>query len=125
VDVVELAAHHRAQDAAPAVRRVHAHDRDAGRRDGGARYGHVERERTGAADDRPAVARGQHPADVEVPDELRCLLGRRVPAEVLTDDRDRLDELGDVLDGLDLRGGHARRVRRCAPGGDQSRSSGA
>jgi hypothetical protein len=101
-EVVELRTHHRTEDTASAMRRERADDRDAAGRDDRTRDGELERERAGAADDDPVLARGVHALDREVSREaLHALLGR-LHAEVLADREDRLAELVEVAAGPHL-----------------------
>src|SRR5205814_5967757 len=96
VHVLELDAHHRAQRAAPPMRRVDADDAHAGRRDDRARDGHLERKDAGAPDDLRAVARRVHPLERHVSQEALEPLVRRLRAEVLRDREERVAELVEV-----------------------------
>ena len=104
VHVVELRAHHRAENPAPSVGREDADDGDAGRFErGAARHGHPERERARAADDLGAVEGGVHAVELEVlQPALGPLLIRPLTPEVVDDRVRRIAQLLDILDGPDL-----------------------
>jgi hypothetical protein len=101
-NVVELRAHHLPQHASAAVRRVDANDCDSGARDLRAGCSHLERERTGAADDRAVVARGVHPLERHAERPRRSLLGG-LGAEVLPDPEERILELVLTVARADLK----------------------
>ena len=96
VHVVELRAHHRAQNATPPVRGERPDDGHARGRHDRAGHRQLEGERAGAADDRAVLQRRVHALDREVLREtLHALLGR-LHAEVLPDREDGVRELGEV-----------------------------
>jgi hypothetical protein len=96
VEVVELGAHERAQDAAAPVGRVRADDGDAGGAHGPAGHGQLDREGACAADDAAVRARCVHALEREVPREALHALPRRLHPEVLADGEHRLRELVEV-----------------------------
>src|SRR4051812_4404120 len=104
VRVVELSPHERAQDAAPAVCRIHAHDAHARGRDVSAGDAEVELECTRAADDGAVRPRGVHPLGSDLVEEALHALLRRRHAEVLADREHRRGELVQIGDGADVEG---------------------
>src|SRR5262249_42152297 len=85
VDVVELDAHHRAEDPAPSVSWQDADDGDSGGTQcGAARHGHPEAEGARAADDSAVVVRREHALELEVPQPpLGPVLGWGLAPEVV------------------------------------------
>jgi hypothetical protein len=92
VHVVELRAHHGAQDAAAPVRGEHADHREPGCPHHAARHGQLERERAAAADDGVALARREHPGRFHERHEPLRVAGRGRGAEVVEYRRDRRED---------------------------------
>jgi hypothetical protein len=101
--VVELCAHHLAQDPAAAMRRIDADDGDARARKRAARNAEVERERACATDDLALLERRVHSLQADEADPAldRFVIGHR--PEVLEDPVQRAGELRSVAarTGLD------------------------
>ena len=85
MDVAQLRVHHRAQHAAPAMRRVDADDRHAAAREHRAGYRELERKRAGAADDLAVLERRVHALEREHLLEALDPLLRELGVEVLAD----------------------------------------
>ena len=87
---VDLRAHHRAQQAAAAMRRQHADDRQARGLHLPARHGEIEREHARAGDRVVALERRMHALRRQDPLEaLHDVVGRRVLPEIVPDRRER------------------------------------
>ena len=115
VDVVELGAHQRAEQAAAAVRRQDADDGHARGADGSpARDGELERERAAARDDEPVLARDVHPLGRQDAREPLAHALVRAAAEVAEDRSERGRELARIGAGGDL--GHAAEANRLRGG---------
>src|SRR4029453_1066743 len=105
VHVVELGAHHRAEDAAPPMRRQDADDSHAGGRPlHAAGHGHTEAHCARAAHDRAVVLqRGVHALELE---DLQPAVGpvfvRLLPAELVDEHADGVAQLLAARAGADL-----------------------
>jgi hypothetical protein len=102
VYVVELGAHHRAEDTTPAVRRIGADDGDSCGRDGRSGNRGLKFERTGPADDAAVLMGSVHALERQVLREALQTIAARLEREVLPDREQRLGELVEVRAGSDL-----------------------
>ncbi len=102
VHVLQLRVHHRAQDTAPAMRRIDTDDGDARAPQRPTGNGEVVRERARAADDLAVLACSVHPLQVEHLREAAEPLLIRHRAEVLPDPEDRAAVLLQIGGGANL-----------------------
>ncbi len=120
-DVVQLVAHHAAQDAAAAIHRQYADPAHAGSGNDRAGHGEIERERSRDAGDRVTVARGDRAARI-----LHCAVAlgelgiQRVTERVPVD----LDNLRPLVFGEDPDGKRRRLHASCLPDAGRCRVTG-
>jgi hypothetical protein len=112
--VAELGLHHPPEKPTPAVRREDPHDRHSRARHSTGGKGQLERVGPGAGDDLAVVEDGDHPVERKDLREPLRVLGRRLPAEVVSDRAERADELVMVSDGAHAEGHPAILVGRRA-----------